>query len=662
MAESKSQHRLPAWLLAVLSGLLLGLSQPIVIEAFGDEPIDPTGLSGVFAVVGFVPVLLAMRGVGLRRAYWLGFIASFVQFTLNVQWLVVAMVVFGRIPLFVSWAILALLTAAMAAYVATAYAVTRLLVGTSGRRVPMWVVFPLCLCAAETLRNFGPLGGFPWGNVGTSFATVPVLLQPASLFGVYGLVLCAALSSSTVAELVAWWRASAVRKPPFPLRAVIVGAVLMVGWIGFGVVRLAIDDPSGAPVVKVGLLQGNIEQGIRNQREWTGRSVLQRYQSLQDEALALGAQLIVWPEASFPVRLRRDLPDLRSEGLVGDGGRVPQAAVVGASTYEPAVVEGKRIKIRSNSAFVLGEGLKVKGRVDKTHLVPFGEYVPWPLDALLQQLVPIGGTVPGARFEAIAVTLGDRVVKLGTTICYEGIFPEISRQLRKAGAELHVNVTNDGWYGISSAASQHLNFYAIRAVESGIPVVRAANTGRSGWADNRGRLHDVTPIYVDRAVVAEVPLSIATTPYVLLGEWLALPCAVFAMLAWLLAMVGVDVHRRKRAALDSALGVFGALLAAVGVVMFFAGKDVEEARATRYLLVVLAGLLIGAGALSGRPWGRKAQMVVGLLALVFCLAAAAFGAPIYLLVAALGLALFLVQRRRAGAYQRAADPLVLDDT
>src|SRR5687767_14177440 len=113
------------------------------------------------------------------------------------------MVVFGRIPLVASWLILSILTAAMAAFVATAYAVTRMLVGTF--RWPMWLIFPIALCATETLRNFGPLGGFPWGNVGTSFATVPFLLQPAALFGVYGLVLCAALSSSTIAELITWF-------------------------------------------------------------------------------------------------------------------------------------------------------------------------------------------------------------------------------------------------------------------------------------------------------------------------------------------------------------------------------------------------------------------------------------------------------------------------
>lgn len=657
MGESKSQHPVRhGWLLALLSGVLLGLSQPIVIESMGDAPIDPTGLSGALALFGLVPVLLAMRGAGPKRAYWLGFLTCFVQFTMNVQWLVVAIVVFGRLPLLLSWAILALLTSAMAAYVATAFAVTRLLVGRF--KWKMWLVFPVCFCAAETLRNFGPVGGFPWGNIGTSFSTVPLLLQPAALFGVYGLVFCAALSSSTIAELVAWL---GERSRPLPKRAIAVGAALLVGWVGFGAVRLGIEDTSGAPIVKVGLLQGNIEQGIRNQKPWTGRTILDRYHALQDEALAKGAQLVVWPEAAFPLRLRRELDTLREQKVVAEGGTPPQALVVGAVAYEGTTIDGKRKELRSNSAFVVGEGLAVKGRVDKTHLVPFGEYVPWPLGAVIQQIVPIGGTHPGDGYEGIALKLGDRDVKVGTTICYEGIFPEIGRSLRKAGAELHVNITNDGWYGISGAPYQHMNFYAMRAVESGIPVVRAANTGLSGWSDNRGRLHDLTPIYVDKAVVADVPLASATTLYVILGEWLALPCALFAVLAWLVAIVGVDVRKRKRASLDNALGALGVLVAVVSTVVFIVGHDPEEARATRYLLAVLAGMLVGAGALSGRPWGRKAQMVVGLLAFVFCLAGAILGSAAFIVVSLLGLALFIVQLRRTSAYQRAADPLVLDD-
>jgi apolipoprotein N-acyltransferase len=647
--------------LAAFSGLLLGLSQPIVIESLGDEPIDGSGLTGALALVGFVPVLLALRGQGPKNAYKLGFVASFIQFTLNVQWLVVAMVVFGRIPLVISWAILSLLTAAMAAYVAAAYAITRMLVGRF--RWSMWLIFPAALCATEMMRNFGPLGGFPWGNVGTSFATVPLLLQPAALFGVHGLVFCAALASSTIAEAMQWLlrRQSAA----FPRVAVAVGGLLLVGWFGYGAARLS-SEPTNAPTVRVGLLQGNIEQGIRNDKPWTGRGVLDRYHRLQDEAVDAGAQIVVWPEAAFPLRVGKDRKEL-TQHLV-EGGKAPPAAVVGAVGNERREENGKRKDVHTNSAFIVGRDGALVGKVDKTHLVPFGEYVPWPFGAIVRQIVPIGGTQPGEGYEGIPVDvkLGDgttRSLKLGTTICYEGIFPEIARRLRRAGAELHVNVTNDGWYGISGAPTQHFAFYALRAVESGIPVVRAANTGKSGWVDTRGRFHDVTAIYTDKAVVADVPLVAEDTLYLALGEWVSVPCALFILGAWIASMLGLDVHRRPRKKLELVLGAAGIVVAVAAAAAYFAvpGLKSDEANATKFLLVVLAGLLVGAGALSGRPWGRKAQLTVGVLAAVIGLLASGMGAPWMLAVAVAGVLLFVVQKRRGAEYERSVDPLVHDD-
>ncbi|HEY4223629.1 MAG TPA: apolipoprotein N-acyltransferase [Myxococcota bacterium] len=645
----------PRWLLAALSGVLLGLSQPIVIESLGDEPIDPTGLSGCLALIGFVPLLLALRGTGPKQAYKLGFLACFIQFTVNVQWLVVAMVVFGRIPLVASWLILSILSAAMAAYVATAFAVTRMLVGRY--RWPMWLVFPLAICAAETLRNFGPVGGFPWGNVGTSFATVPVLLQVASLFGVHGLVFCAGLSSSSLAEVIATRGKNR--------RAIGTFIGLLVFRVGFGALRLA-TAPTDVPTVKVGLLQGNIEQGIRNDEPWTGRKILDRYHALQADAIKQGAQILVWPEAAFPIRLRRDLKSFEGELLVDEDNpqaQVPRAAVVGAVGYEVRRVDGHREDVHSNSAYIVGADQKVVGRVDKTHLVPFGEYVPWPLGAIVRQIVPIGGTEPGDGYAGIPVTVttsaGEREVKLGTTICYEGIFPEIARNLRRAGAELHVNITNDGWYGISGAPTQHLDFYALRAVESGMPVVRAANTGKSAWIDTRGRIHDVTHIYTDSAVVADVPLATSDTLYVTLGEWLSLPITVFILAAWFATMIGGDVLRRKRHAIESALGFVGVAIAACGSVAYIGFLPQNEKTATQFLVLVLAGLLIGIGALSGRPWGRKAQIVVGIVMVVVGLIAAWVSSLVLLLLSLLGGGLALLAYKRKAEYLRTVDPLAV---
>ena len=642
--------------LAVLGGVLLGLSQPLVIGPLGEQPLDPTGLSGLLAFVGFVPVLVALRGAGPKRAYWLGFTTLWAHFSITTYWVVVAMTVFGGIPVSISIVVLLILTSAMAAYVAASFAVARMLAGRFG--VPMWLGFPAALTAVELLRNYGPLGGFPWGNVGFSLVTIPLLRQGAALVGVYGLVFLVALVNVVVAEVIA----ARVRCAPAPRRALVAGGVALTVLVGWGAFRLA-TPPTATRTVKVGLLQGNIEQGIKNRDEQNADLILRKFQALQDEALAKGAEIVVWPEAAFPMRVPLDRTTFQGIGLAAKGAPPPPASIVGVSgvarTKDPET--GKTVRRNSNSAFYL-DGFDVVGRVDKTHLVPFGEYVPWPLQSIIREIVPIGAALPGKEFVPVAMKVGDDVVKIGVTICYEGMFPEISRAFAAAGAELMINLTNDAWYGVSSMAKQHMLMYSMRAIESGLPVARAANTGITAWFDTRGYVHDETPIYVDAAVVSEIPLTRETTPYAVLGEWIALPCLLFVMGGWVLAMVGAGALRRKRHAVESALGVAGLAVAVSAIVAYFLLPSWygDEARATHAQLAAIGGLLVGVGALSARPWGRKAQMWVGALVALFAPLGLWMAGPVAALFLIGGVALFVQAKRRKDRYARPPDPLVLD--
>ncbi len=647
-------RRSTAFAAAIVGGLLLGLSQPFVAEPFGTEPIDQTGWTGLLALIGYVPALVGMKHAGPKRAYWIGFFALWVQFSIIVYWVTVAMTVFGGIPWLVALPVLLLLTSAMAGAVAAAFAVTRMIVGRFF--VPQWIVFPAALTAIELLRNFGPLGGFPWGNVGYSTATVPVLRQAAALFGVYGLVFVIGLVNAGLAEVVAW----RLTRDVFPRRAVAVTAAVLGAVLVYGVVRLQTPLPAG-PTVKVGLLQGNIEQGIKNKSEQNANVIFDKFHDLQDEALQQGAQLVVWPEAAFPIRVQLERQGFENIGLMREGAPPPPASIVGVSGVGKVKDEdtGKIVRRHSNSAFYL-QGTKVIGRVDKTHLVPFGEYVPWPLQDLIKQIVPIGSAIPGKEWVPIAMRLGDRDVKVGTTICYEGIFPEISREFARAGVELMVNITNDAWYGVSSAAMQHLLMYSLRAVESGRSVARAANTGISAWVDVRGEVHAATSIYTGQALVVDVPIGTETTLYMLLGEWVALPCLLMILGAWMLAMVGTDALRRRRHVVENITGVLGLLIAVSFIVWYFASSARgDEAKATHTLLAAIGGLLVGTGALSSRPWGRKAQLWVFGLTAVLSLLGLFVGAWTSLLFSAVGAALFVVAARRKDRYTRPADPLVL---
>ena len=264
------------------------------------------------------------------------------------------------------------------------------------------------------------------------------------------------------------------------------------------------------------------------------------------------------------------------------------------------------------------------------------------------------------------MTLGGRSLQVGTTICYEGIFPEISRTFARAGAELMVNITNDAWYGVSSAATQHLLMYALRAVESGRPVARAANTGISGWIDVRGRIHDPTPVYTEQALVVDVPIYTENTVFDALGEWVALPCVLFIVPLWILSLLGPGFRSYRRRRVDTALGFVGFATALLALTLYFCIEPllhpephVDEIGATRTMLLVIAGLLVGTGAWSARAWGRRAQRIIGAQCVVFGALAIYYGAPVVgagLVV--IGVFLVAVHVRSAEHFRRPSDPVL----
>lgn len=629
----------PWWALAIASGVLVGLSQPILIESLtGRQPLDPSGTTGLLALVGLVPALLAIDGHGPKRAYLVGFVTWLVAFSIVVHWIVTTVHVYGGLPLFVALPTLLLLTSAMAAYVAASFAVTRVIANVFG--FSQWFVLPAALTAVELLRNHGPLGGFPWGALGHSFATIDVLRQGASLFGLTGLTFVAALSNAAIA----WSIARVARGEPLAPRPLVVAAGVLVVLVGYGAVRLR-HEPTG-PSLKVALLQPNVNEGLADLMREPSASKLERFWRLEQRALDAGADVVVWPEGSFPKRVPRDTQTLAGAGVVAPNAAVPRATVLGAvATGRETDESGRSRSLHHNSAFVLDSELKVKGRFDKTHLVPFGEYVPWPFGGIVKQFIPLGTTTPGTSLDPIAVPVGEHMLQVGPTVCYEGIFPEISRTLAKNGANFFANLTDDRWYGVSGMATQHLLMYALRATETGRPVARATNTGISAWFDSRGRVHAKTAMYEEALVVADVPLETSDTLYLWLGDWLAFACLLFVLAAWFVAMLGTDVRTRAHALPVKLLAALGVVGIAAGFGVWVTTSVPDEARSTQAMLLVVAGLLLSIGPLSGRPWGVRAPKVVGVIAALGGVAAAALASPAYLIVTAAGVGVVLVARK-----------------
>ncbi len=646
---------LPPWpLLALLSGLLVGLSQPIVVESLtGKTPLDGSGLTGLLALVGLVPALVAIDGVGPKRAYAVGFVTWLVAFCVIVQWLITTIHVYGGLPLLVAVPTLLLLTSAIGAYVAAAFAVSRITARFFGW--PLWVTFPPALAAVELLRNLGPVGGFPWGSIGHSFATVPVFLQAASVVGLTGLTFGAGLVNACLASVLsAWWCGQR-----FDRRPLVVVLASLALWGGFGAVRLQ-DDVLGGPSVKVALLQPNVNEGLADLTHEPKANILERFHELERSALEQGAEMILWPEGSFPTRgLNRELKDLSNVKLVPEGMQPPQASVVGVVTVgKERGDDGKMHPVRHNSGFVVDQDLKVHGRFDKTHLVPFGEYVPWPFGAIVRQFIPLGTTTPGNHLQPIdvdvdgAATRGKQRLRIGITVCYEGVFPEVSRALANNGATFFANLTDDRWYGVSGMASQHLLMYALRAAETGRPVARSTNTGISAWVDVHGGMHKKTGLYEENLVVDNVPLKNIDTLYLKLGDWLAYLSLLFTLGCWFTAMVGGrDLLARPKGATTLVLGFMGAAAVLGGMGQWLNIGSIDEALSTKSMLLTISGLLVSVGALSHRQWGRRAIQVLGALCVVFGLIAVSLAGAQSLVVVVAGVVLFLVARKHPALRQ-----------
>lgn len=567
VAEDKASEARSPWLstkaalfLALASGVLGGLSHPLVIKALGSGPVDPTGLTGLLALVAAVPLLMATEGRGIARAFGLAFLAAWVHFVIVGHWLVVAFSHFGGLPFAAGTAAMLLVTAGIGLFPALAIPAANLIERELG--FSRWWVFALTLAAAELLRDFLPFQGVPWGQAGVALGTVSVIAQSAAVVGVYGLVAFAGLINGVIAHVVtAKLRGREVAKHPLVVAAATVGIVL-----AYGALRLQTAPiPEGTATVKVGLLQASIEQNTLNKG---GKAVSAKirgiYHDLQDEAVAKGAELVVWPEAALRPGARGNIDDLSRAGALrrevfnqGEQARkdaAPKAAIVGAvSTFEIPDVETGRIRRGLyTSAFATTEGFKVVGRWDKVNLLPFGEFIPFPLHSLITAFVKVGGNlVLGEDHRVVEMPIAGREVKVGTTICYEGVFPGVTRKLANNGAELLVNITNDAWYGTSSEMPQHLVHYRLRAIESGRAVARAANSGISAWIDSRGRVHAATKRDEKVVVVVDVPLFDETPPVRFLGDWLALLALLFTVVASWMALFGRSLKSAQLAALKT---------------------------------------------------------------------------------------------------------------
>jgi apolipoprotein N-acyltransferase len=464
--------------------------------------------------VVLAPVLaLAATAPSARRAALEGWVGGLAFFGPLLRWLDHTFTNFSTMPRPLAPVVVLLLAGYCALFWGAVAATVAGLVRRWGREA-LWLAPALWVGAEVARAHF--LSGFPWGLLGYIPSGRLTVIQVAAWTGVYGVSALVVLVNTLLARL-------ALGGPhrTLALAAVLVAAVLG-GVLGLGQARLARVEAGLAsrPTVPVALVQGNIAQSLK----WepgARDATLRTYGDLTRQA-APGRRLVVWPEAAMPAYVRLDpaalawLTDLAAE--------VKTPLLIGA----PDAFQERSVTRYLNSAFLVGSpGLLL--RYDKIHLVPFGEYV--PLKRLLFFV------------EAIAAEIGDfspgqrRVVfplagaPFGVVICYEVIFPDLFRRFVQDGASFMVNITNDAWFGDSGGPLQHLAMVPLRAVENGVTVARAANTGVSALVAPTGAIGPRLELDRRGVLPVEVPAGAGGTFYTRHGDVFAHSLAGVSVLA-----------------------------------------------------------------------------------------------------------------------------------
>jgi apolipoprotein N-acyltransferase len=484
-------------LLAIVSGALIALSFP------------SSGLS-FLAWIALIPLLIALEETDLRTAFRLGFTCGLVTYAGILYWINVVITYYGHLP----WAVSIPLYLILVSWLGLFYGLVAL-VARAGEQVGIKSAFslPVAWVAGDLLRSF-LMTGAPWAMLGhTQYRTLP-LIQIADICGVFGITLLIVLANVVLYRAL---RAVSGAGIPYPVKSALVLLILLVTTLFYGFDRLNSGDTSKTKPLRIALIQGNIPQDVKWSPTFQDKTIA-IYERLTREAAKGGVDLVVWPESAVPFFFQ-DEPH-QSERIKNLARELSTSLLVGSPAHE--LRNEKRVFL--NSAFMISPSGEVTGRSDKIHLVPFGEYVPlgqfFPFVG--KMVVGIGDFSPGSQ----AVPLQTKHAKIGTLICAEAVFPELGRAYVNNGARILANISNDAWFGRSSAPYQHLSIASFRAVETRTPLVRAANTGVTAIVDQNGYINTMTGLFVEGFRIGEVRPGSGNSIYLKIGDAAAWLCVL----------------------------------------------------------------------------------------------------------------------------------------
>lgn len=493
--------------------------------AAGALTLAPFGL-WFLLVVPFSVAVWLLDGVAapsfwnrLRQSFLDGWVWGFGYFVAGLWWLGAAFMVEAdkfawAIPLGVLG-----LPAVLAIFPAVGFALAQVLWRPGASRS---LTLGGALTALELARGH-LFTGFPWNSFGQGLAENLWLAQSASVFGLYGLTLAAVILGSVPAVVITL-RAPRRRWLLSGLAVTGLAAMLCFGWL-----RLPSGPSPFVAGVKLRIMQPNLPQDDKFRPE-KAREILDRYLTLSDKATSprtLGLQDVthlIWPESAFPFLLGR-----APQALSRITGVLPQGVtLITGAARAGVVLPGEENPPIFNAIQVITRGGGIIASYDKHHLVPFGEYLPAPFATALQALgltafVAIPGGFSAASARSVLAVPG--LPPVAASICYEAIFPgEVLPQTggpEAARPQLLLNVTNDAWFGKTPGPYQHASQARLRAIEEGMPMIRAANNGISSVVDAYGRTIGQLPLGTDGVLDTGLPRAIGLTTFSRVGNPLA---------------------------------------------------------------------------------------------------------------------------------------------
>ncbi|MHB8908728.1 MAG: apolipoprotein N-acyltransferase [Syntrophales bacterium] len=497
---------------AAVSGFLLFLSFP----KYG---------SGVVAWLALIPLFFALRGAKPKEGFKIGFLTGLIAHIGILYWIVYVVVQYGYLPIYVGVAVMLLLAAYLSLYTAC---IAMGIVFLRERGIPFVLSAPLLWTILEYTRSH-LLTGFPWENLAYSQYLHHNIIQISDITGTYGISFVILLINVILYDLLSTRYQKKFLVAEATIACIVITSIVSYGHYRVEAIRGLLKE---APRLDVSLIQGNIDQNLKWNSLYQAQTI-DIYRSLSVKSVGPGGGLIVWPETAAPFYFQQQ--NRMQEAIVDIARTTRSALLFGSPSYER---EGGSTSYM-NSAFLLKSDGTLIGRYDKVHLVPYGEYVPlrsyFPFIGKL--VAGVGDFKPGKGFYPLSVD-GHR---LGVLICYEGIFPEAAGDYKRKGAELLVNITNDAWFGKTSAPTQHLSMTAFRAVENRLYLVRAANTGISAIIDPTGKIVSRTGLFQRAVLRGEVKIIDEKTYYAAYGDLFVYGCTLALALVYILSK-----QRRKK--------------------------------------------------------------------------------------------------------------------